>query len=159
MAFHALQKGRCGCKRWTNLVLLQKRGVHTAASICDRSITPEVDFGAPRRVHGLRLTPVSVCMLHIARNAVAVNRLCPAHIAPAALGLKRAAQRSRSSLAASAAMKPIVMAPKAPQTGTVVMLHGLGDTGAGCGVLSISISAMCVQRSCERSFTHRSSAH
>ncbi len=78
-----------------------------------------------------RLLPVSACMLHIACGAVAINKQCSAPILPAARTVHRASQRGRSVRATSAAMKPIVVAPQAPHTGTVIMLHGLGDTGAG----------------------------
>ena len=78
-----------------------------------------------------RLLPVSACMLHIACGAAAIDKQCFAPAHPAFQPVHRAPQRSRSVRAAAATMKPIVMAPQAPHTGTVIMLHGLGDTGAG----------------------------
>jgi heterodisulfide reductase subunit C len=78
-----------------------------------------------------RLLPVSACMLHIACGVIAINRQCAAPTHPAARTVHRTSQRGRPARATSAAMKPIVVAPQAPHTGTVIMLHGLGDTGAG----------------------------
>ena len=78
-----------------------------------------------------RLLPVSACMLHIACGAVPINKQCSAPSHPPARTVHRTSSRGRSARATSAAMKPIVIAPQAPHTGTVIMLHGLGDTGAG----------------------------
>lgn len=89
-----------------------------------------------------RALPLSVCMLttcalNFTHGAVVANRQCPAVLSTAAQGVQRSRpapklqQRARSSVSVTAAMAPIIVPPNAPHTGSVIMLHGLGDTGAG----------------------------
>lgn len=71
------------------------------------------------------------CALSVTRGAALVNKQCSASPIQVAQRLQHRTFESRSSLAVSAMAKPIVIAPHATHDATVIMLHGLGDTGAG----------------------------
>ena len=83
----------------------------------------------------LRLMPAVLTLLHFARGAapaLCAQRQC-SHTFAAAAALKPtgAPARRQASTATSSMPQPIVIPPKAQHSGSVIMLHGLGDSGAG----------------------------
>ena len=83
----------------------------------------------------LRLMPAVLSLLHVARGAapaLCAQRQCSHTFAAAAARKPIGASARRQASTATASMpQPIVIPPKAQHSGSVIMLHGLGDSGAG----------------------------